>query len=107
MQRCSAHVMIQLPNGHSCVSYVLDAIETSDANLCAAMANVNDDDGPNGKRGNFEAAVAYLLPRDPIATRKIEAKSGKQSLVEISEVQTEVASFGTKSGIEKTGVHLR
>ena len=30
------------------------------------MANVVDDTGLDGKRGEFEAAVAYLLPKDPV-----------------------------------------
>ena len=78
-------------------------IESDDAQLQAAMANVIDDTGPGGKRGDFEAAVAYILPKDPVVRRKHDTSSGKH--VEISEAN--VADFGTKPAIGKTGVHLR
>ena len=103
LQACAEHVEYQLPNAHSRVGYILEAIESDDAQLQAAMANVIDDTGPGGKRGDFEAAVAYILPKDPVVRRKHDTSSGKH--VEFSEAN--VADFGTKPAIGKTGVHLR
>ena len=73
------------------------------------MANILDDTGVNGKRGDFEAAVAYLLPKDPVI--KCKQQEGKHASGEISgatgEAKAEVSDFGAKPGIGKTGVHLR
>lgn len=107
MEASAQHVEYQLPNEHSRVGYVLDAIESEDAGLRAAMANIESDTGPNGKRGDFEAAVAYLLPKDPVAKKRVQfSPSGKRNSAEISEVKAEVSDFGTKKGIGKTGVHF-
>ena len=118
MQSCAVHVEYQLPNEHTRVGYLLDAIESQDARLLAAIANVRDDKGDGtaanpGKRNDFELAVAYLLPECPVARTKKGA--GKRTNAEISEVEVgsvgdsevEVGSFGEKKGIGKTGVHLR
>jgi len=110
MQACAEHVAYQLPNEHSRVGYILDAIQNNDPPLQAALANVEEDVGDGtpdnpGKRNNFESAVAYILPKDPVA-RKREAAS-KRGIGEISDVDATVAGFGDKPGIGRTGVHLR
>ena len=119
MVSCSQHVEFQLPNGHTRVGYLLDAIENNDAQLQAAMANVRDDTGDGtlaniGKRNDFEAAVAYILPSDPVARKR--AGVNKRGAVEISAVDGDSdgndsdptkEGFGGKPGIGKTGVHLR
>jgi hypothetical protein len=46
MQECAQHVQYQLPNEHSRVGFLLDAIQCSDAGLQAAMASVRTDNGP-------------------------------------------------------------
>ena len=67
MQQCSVHVAFQLPNEYTRVGYLLDAIETSDASLQAAMALVrNDTNSLTGKRSDFEATATCLLPHDPV-----------------------------------------
>ena len=43
------------------------------------MASVNADDGVGGKRNNFEAAVAHILPYDPVAKKKQANTSGNKS----------------------------
>jgi hypothetical protein len=108
MQQCSEHVAFQLPNEHTRVGYLLDAIQTSDAGLQAAIAMIATDDGPNGKRNDFEATAAYLLPYDPVAKkRNLAGKRGDRE-ASISDVSAEVsAGFGSKPGLGKTGVHLR
>ena len=51
----------------------MDAIECADAGLQAVMVNIEDDTGPNGKRNDFEMAVAYLLPKDPLIKKRAVA----------------------------------
>ena len=105
MQQCAEHVSFQLPNEHTRVGYLLENIQTSDAGLQAAMAQVKTDDGPDGKRNDFESTAAFLLPYDPVAKKR---RSQKRTNVEISDsTSVEVAAFGSKPGIGKTGVHLR
>ena len=70
MQRCAEHIDYQLPNERTRVTYLLDAIKTNDPHLSAAIANVKADDGPAGKRSDFEACAAYLLPSDPVAQKR-------------------------------------
>ena len=69
MSACAEHVQYQLPNEHSRVGFLIDAIQSTDAGLQAAMASVNTDNGPNGLRSNFERAVSHLLPYDPVAKK--------------------------------------
>ena len=53
MSASAEHVQYQLPNEHSCVGFLIDAIQCADAGLQAAMASVKMDNGPNGLRNNF------------------------------------------------------
>ncbi len=113
MQACAEHVQFQLPNGHSRVGYLLEAIECSDAGLQAAMASVRTDTGANGKRSDFEATATHLLPYDPVAKKR--AAGQKRGNADISAAETEAAigataatpGSKTKPSIGKTGVHLR
>ena len=104
-----------MPNGHTRVGYLLDAIENSDAQLQAAMANVRDDTGDGtaanpGKRNDFELAVAYILPSDPVARRRTGInKRGAAEISALGEASggKNGACFGDTPGIGSTGVHLR
>ena len=108
MQACSQHVAYQLPNEHSRVGFLLDAIKNDDAGLQAAMANVEDDTGPVGKREDFERAASHLLPKDPVAKKMaLRNSEGKRPSAEISETTAIVGKGNQKGGIGKTGVHLR
>ena len=60
-------------------------------------------------RNDFEQSAAHLLPYDPVA-KKHAAGSSKRGSAEVSAVSfetTDVAAFGTKPGIGKSGVHFR
>ena len=107
MTQCAAHVDFQLPNEHTRVGYLLEAIQCSDAGLQAAMASIKVDTGANGKRNDFEASAAHLLPYDPVAKRRAQ-NSNKRNISSISDVQvrTDVSAV-EKPGIGKTGVHFR
>ena len=121
MVSCSQHVEFQLPNGHTRVEYLLDAIKNNDAQLQAAMANVRDDTGDGtpaniDKRNDFEATVSYILPSDPVARKGagVNNRGASDILavgidVDSEGVDTKKTSegFGGKPEISKTGVHLR
>ena len=100
MKAASQHVDYQLPNEHTRVTYLLDAIECSDAKLQAAMASVEEDD--IGKRIDFEKAATALLPKDPVAKKR---QSAKRPSAEISNIEG-TATDG-RAGIGKSGVHYR
>ena len=73
------------------------------------MASIRTNDRPDGMRNDFEQSAAHLLPYDPVA-RKHAAGSGKRGSAEVLAVSfetTDVAAFGTKPGIGKSGVHFR
>ena len=68
IEACTHHVNYQLPNEHTRVGYVLEAIESTHSPIFAAMANIEEDisEDPPGKRNHFENIVAYLLTKDPV-----------------------------------------
>ena len=70
MSACAEHVQYQLPNEHSHVGFLIDAIQCADTGLQAAMASVKTDNGSHGLRNNFERAVSLLLPHDPVAKKR-------------------------------------
>ena len=112
MQAAAEHVTYQLPNEHSRVGYLLDAIQCSDAGLQAAMASVKTDQAINGLRNDFEAAATHLLPYDPVQKKRADLAGGKRGPGDISdatgeEAQANVSSFGTKKGNGTSGVPLR
>lgn len=111
MQACAEHIPYQLPNEHSRVGYLLSGIQTTDAGLQAAMASVETDSGPTGKRNNFESCASHLVKYDPVAKRRRDQAGHKRGSAEISGVEEEreigATASGPKAGIGKTGVHLR
>lgn len=112
MQQCADHVQYQLPNEHSRVGLLIDAIACSDAPLQAALASVRTDNRPDGMRNNFELAAAHLLPYDPVAKRRSTMRGDKRESTYISAITATdnaatVGSVNTKVSIGRTGVHLR
>ena len=103
MQASAEHVQYQLPNEHSRVGFLLEAIHRSDAGLQAAMASIKTDNGPEGMRNNFEATAAHLLPYDPAAKKR----SNGQKRGAASSVMDPTPNTTKKPSIGKTGVHLR
>ena len=103
MQQCAIHVKFQLPDEYSCVGYLLDTIETTDASLQAVMALVrNDEDPTNGKRSNFEATSTCLLPHDPVAKKRQNNPSRCGAGAKISAID----SSKIKYGVGTTGVNF-
>ena len=118
MQACTLHVAFQLPNEFTRVGYLLDGIECNDPQLQAAIANIYDDVGTAaapGKRSNFEAASAYLLPKDPVTKRRSTAETGRVAAnigsTTVDDVEGEESNRKRKSpkkkGTGSTGVALR
>ena len=104
MSQCADHVAYQLPNELTRVTFLLDAIECNDAPLQAAMALVRNDTGPGGKMNDFESTASFLVPHCPVARKRADATPGKRTAAEISATS---GNATPKSGIGKTGVHLR
>jgi hypothetical protein len=110
MTAAAEHVTYQLPNEHSRVGYVLEAIQCSDAGLQAAMASIKTDQSINGLRNNFEAAATHLLPYDPVLKKRTDHAGSKRGSADISGTtgeDTNVSSFGSKKGTGSSGVELR
>ena len=109
LQACAQKVTYQLPNEHSRVGYLLDAIQTGDAGLNAAMASVRTSTSVTGMRNNFESAVAHLLPYDPVAKRNATSAGTKRGTANISSVEEDepTTTQTTKPSIGRTGVHFR
>ena len=111
MSACAEHVQYQLPNEHSRVGFLIDAIQCADAGLQAAMASVKTDNGPNGLQNNFERAVSHLLPYDPVAKKRATGIKWGSALISLMEAHDgpnmTIAANDSKPSIGKTGVHLR
>ena len=104
MQASAEHVQYQLPNEHSRVGFLLEAIQCSDPGLQAAMASIKTDNGLEGMRNNFEATAAHLLPYDPVAKKRSSGQ--KRGSTQISSVMDPSTTTTKKPSIVKTGVHL-
>ena len=100
----------QLPNEHSHVGFLIDAIQCVNAGLEAAMASVKTGNGPHGLRNNFERAVSHLVPYDPVAKERATGIKQGSALISLAEVHdgpiTTIATNNSKPNIGKTGVHL-
>ena len=69
MSACAKHVQYELPNEHSRIGFLLNAIQCADAGLQATMASIKTNNGPDGMHNHFEQAAAHLLPYDPVAKK--------------------------------------
>ena len=104
LQRCADNVNCQLPDDRSRVQYLLDNIQVDDSNVKAALSSIRMDDTPTGRRNNFESAVAFLLPTDPVTKKG----KNKRPSAEISATTGNPKSLGThKPGRGETGVEFR
>jgi len=62
IQGCAHQVSYQVLNKNLCVDYLIDAIESENAGLQAALANVEDDTSIGGERENFERVFSAQRP---------------------------------------------
>jgi hypothetical protein len=110
MEACAEHVQYQLPNEHSRVGFLLDAIQNSDAGLQAAIASVRTDDGPNCNRNDFESAATYLLPYEPVPKKRLSGSKREAGQISATDGMTDEVEISSTTGGKpagKTGVHLR
>ena len=66
LHKCAEHDTYQLPHDHTSVKYLIDSIKCTETGVVAELSHIRLDDGVNGMRNNFDAAVTFLLPTDPI-----------------------------------------
>lgn len=110
MEQCAQHVNYQLPNEHTRVRYLLDAIVCQDAELLAAKAVVKSDKvGPTARRNHFENCVAELLPACPVKKKRKLNDRNNNSTANISALggNDGGGKDNIKPSIGKTGVHFR
>ena len=100
MTQCAEHVDCQFPNELTRVKYLLDRIENNDAPLQAAMALCRNYQDPGWKMNDFEDTAAFLLPHDPVATKR--ALGTKRSHAMVSFTDGNVASASTKVSTSST-----
>ena len=88
------------------MGYLLNAIETSDAELQATMSGVRVDKAPGEKCFDFEKAVTFITPADPVARR---LGNRTRNSVQISGVAIDKghSTQEIRTRIGKTGVQLR
>lgn len=80
LQRCSQHIQHQLPNERTRVTHLLNAINTSDAQLQVAIAYIKStEQDPTGLMSSFEDTAAYLIQFDPVS-RKRKRGGGNQNV---------------------------
>ena len=92
------HVSHQIPNNHMRICYLINSINSKDAEVLSGLAAFRKDD--QGMRETFEQAAVFLAPTCPVA-KKLATK-GK-----ISFDPSISATDGNQSGTGKTGVELR
>ena len=83
MQQCAKHVDFQLPNEHTCITYIIDGIQCNCAPLQSAMSLVRNYTMIVWKMNEFEATALYLLPHEPLS-KKLSARN-KRGVAEISD----------------------
>ena len=87
LQRCAEHVSVELPNERTRVGYLIENIDCQDKDVTTAVSHIRLDDTvdaqglPSGTRNDFERAVAFLLPMDPVGKKK---RGGKRGSAQIS-----------------------
>ena len=79
----STHIPYQLPTPYTRVGYLLEAIETTDAELQATISGVRADKHPKEEWSDFENAVTFITPADPVAR---QLGNRKRNSAEISGV---------------------
>jgi Tfp pilus assembly protein PilE len=106
MQQCSLHVTFQLPDEHTRVCYLINAIQCSDPELQATLAAVRaDKTGPNAKRNDFENCVTILLPADPVSKKRKANNDGRGGVANISSASGKANGQNPHTG--QTGVEFR
>ena len=108
LERCAQSVPHQVPNERTRVIHLMDAIQSSDAPLQAAIAHIkSQSDDPNGLGNNFEEAAAYLLQFCPVSKKRKTSSSERTYNVSSVGVTTDDGKKKVKPNKGETGVELR
>lgn len=99
LQKCAEHIQLEVPNERTRVGYLLENIEVSDPEVRAAISSIKLDDNAGGLRNDFERAVAFLLPVDPVAKKNQRGTKRGGAAAEISATDLK-QSRGPKTGVE-------
>ena len=68
-------MQLELPNDRTRVGWLIDNMkECPDKDVLVDLAAIRLDDGESGTRSDFERAVAFLLPTEPIKKKKINKR---------------------------------
>ena len=84
MKDAYQHVDYQLPNKHTRVTYLLDALENDDAVLKAAMASIKGVYNLGEKRTDFEHVASHLLPEDPVQKKRLTGKRPPADILRVT-----------------------
>ena len=99
IETVALHVTEQLPNKRKSVQSLLDLIDgCMDPKICLRVANINDES--NAMHNDWEEAVAYLLPVEPVAKRQ---NGSKRKISNISGMESGGMKVGTGAN---TGVEI-
>lgn len=112
MSEAKAYIPVDLVNPRQQVTYLLDSIQTKDANVLSVVAAIKQDE--TNRRVNFEAAVASLVVECPVAKKNRAKARGSLANAQVSGVDASPGDKKTGSkpsdlgkGYGKTGVPLR
>lgn len=108
LERCAQSVPHQIPNECTRVIHLMDAIQSSDAPLQAAIAHIkSQSDDPDGLGNNFEEAAAYLLQFCPVSRKRKSSSNDRTYNVSSVGISTDDGKKRSKPNKGETGVELR
>ena len=81
-----------MPDTRQRVKFILDNIDCEDSDVWAALSSIRMDDAPDDLMNDSKAAVAFLLPTEPVP--KKERKEKKLSVAEISATTADESKNG-------------
>ena len=82
-QLCADYMQLELPNDCTHVGWLIDNMKKcTEKDVSAALAEIRLDDGESGMRSDFERAVAFLLPTDPI-NKNQRSKHGAATILSV------------------------
>ena len=84
---------------------MLDSISSTDADVRAAIASIKLDAA--GMRQDFEKAVAFLIPNDPVAKKKSDGKRPHAQISVAEGGNGKGSGTRLKNGVGRTGVEFR
>jgi hypothetical protein len=104
LEAAALHTPFQVPDGFRTCERLMNAIQTTDPLLQAAMAQIRSSNDPNGPRSDFEQCVAALIPHCPVV-RLRKPGGGRQGGADT--MQGFVGAFNLKAGKGESGVEFR